>query len=71
MQLGNGVDHSPDGRHTDSDGPRITYPGPHENDARPPTSRDTTAALGAVGFDEADMGISPHSTPKIEFIYNW
>lgn len=63
MQCGKGVDHSPDGRHTDSDGPCIIYPGPHENDARPPTSRETTAAFGAERFDDAAIGISPHSTP--------
>lgn len=61
--VGNGVAHSPDGRQIDSDGPRIPKPSLHENAARPPTSRDSTATRGCERFDDAVIGKSPHSTP--------
>lgn len=38
--VGNGNDHSPDGKQVVSDGPFKPYFKRQENEARPPTSRD-------------------------------
>lgn len=72
MQAGNGCFHSPDGKQNVSDTPRNPKPLWHENEARPPTSRDRIETLGTDRFEETAIGISPHSMPlkndKILFI---
>lgn len=52
--VGNGDDHSPEGKQIDSVGPRKPKPNRHENEARPPTSRDRMATLGIDRFEEDD-----------------
>lgn len=60
-----GVDHSPDGKQTVSDGPFNPWPGGQLNAARPPTSLEIIATRGAEPLDEAaGIETSPHSTPK-------
>lgn len=63
MQAGNGCFHSPDGKQTVSDTPRNPKPLWQENEARPPTSRDKIETLGTDRFEDAAIGISPHSIP--------
>lgn len=69
VQMGNGCFHSPVGKHVVSEGPRKPYPLAHENEALPPTSRDNIATRGTDRFDEDVMGISPHSIPVVDRLF--